>query len=280
MSDHSYPNSLDLNDLEGFSFFGDSAEELASKSLVSEESAEKSVWDDEEQIDGPQNIRPPHYDSPESDSEGDMAAEDAIPLRYRLPTSLRFRNIHDYRAIEIVRVDGLWQPPPKRKYFPTHWLQITNPYWKSAQETEDAELDENGHREFLSTDDGATIQLWKRGNGDFWAERAGVTVIVKYSAGGTGGFFQFPQLEEVDNPTPKPPNQRVEAGVDLRFITHESPYWKYIFWNLTYKKKGSTLVGKHPIDDVVCFVKMEEDGAIKIRRRFQEVHFLEALVFD
>ncbi|KAL5278374.1 hypothetical protein ACFFRR_003168 [Megaselia abdita] len=196
-------------------------------------------------------------------------------LKSRLPEKVK------YVAIEVVSRDTDFIPPSDAKVYPTEWLHISNPIWIMPRDDGFASavgvpFTRESHWDKIK------ITIVKQTNGDIYATRWGVTAVIYYAEGGTGGFSQPPVLQvkitDIKPKSRKPENRwkpaKWEKGVSTKHIPVDSPYWSKLVAGLAQTEKGHSIHLRSEVDRVLCIVKLEADFSVTVRRLHTEVKLL------
>lgn len=209
---------------------------------------------------------------------GDRLPECRGRLRDRLPRI-------DYgHEIVVVSVD----PNYVRcgKFYPTEWMQISNPYWEEFFRV--VSLKRDGHWINRTSDvDKAPVRLQRQQNGDIHAQRCGVTVIIQHGDGTAGGITQRTPLPTTRNGNPPPEGREnrspprpgrkkkaVEHGVATAHIHKDCPYWRRLLFNVLQPSQGIALRIASDIDGITCVILCEGDGSVGISRMYQKIELL------
>lgn len=183
----------------------------------------------------------------------------------------RFPKIKNYRVIEVVEYDEHHRRHPGRSY-PTEWLAISNPYWRPIRESAPREYTPQWSKIFNNIDN-IWIDVQRQPNMNLLAKRCGVTAVIEYADGGTGGIIQPTPLEmllRVNPPTNRRPKE-IEYGVPTPHIPRGSPYWRRLLFNILQPKTGLTIRVASDVDGVKNLIMLESDGSISISRLYQRV---------
>ncbi|KAL5274711.1 hypothetical protein ACFFRR_001031 [Megaselia abdita] len=130
--------------------------------------------------------------------------------------------------------------------------------------------------------DGVYVTTVKKESGDIHAERWGITVVIRYGIGGTGGFTQPPILErqypQREQKKRKPWNARkpikIENGVSTIQIPVDCPYWSHLLYGIEQPEEGRSIFVDSEIDNIQCIVLLESDFSVSIRRLHVEAKLL------
>lgn len=235
------------------------------------ESGEKD-WDADEKIElFPLPMAPPNEELRGIKHPGSIVGH----LVSRLP----FQPI--YKAIEIVAINPFFEPEKEKKVFPTCWIHMRNPYW--IQAVDDGLTGKIGvPYTRLSHIDNISITTTRQKNGDIWAERWGVTVVIFYGNGGTGGFTQPMPLKNHETQWTAKSRQKknvwkrtvIEHAVGTASISAESPYWARLVSGIAQTEYGKSFRIKSDIDGVECIIGLEDDYSVNVRRLHKTVKLL------
>lgn len=173
---------------------------------------------------------------------------------------------------EIVVVDVEENYVREQKVFPTEWIQISNPYWDAVRAAAKKIHCSDFWSWIPSKDDDVFVAFKRQKNGDLYAMRCGVTVVIEHGNGGNGNIPQRTPLVSTSHGNPH--RGKKEMGVPTAYINPTGPYWRRLLFNMLQPLEGITTRIASDVDGVKCVIMCEADGSVAVSRMYQKVQLL------